>query len=229
MKIRNLITTGLVLCGFLVSACASETEKARQDADPDPIVQVMKALLGTLKPKAAVTDVRKRITRQGIDLSTTPLLLVNVESRDAHATLSPVGENRGIITWATADGVSLSFDHGILVATRGLGPDLMAANISNVLPALRSGNGTTLRIHDYLDGEDQIRQRKFHCTYHSEDRETLNIYDLVIAANHIVETCDSQDLNMVNHYWISGHGRIWQSRQWVGTGLGYAFIQQLSR
>ena len=229
MKIRNLLTTGLILCGFLISACGSDTNKAGQNTDPDPITQVMKALLGTLKPKAAVTDVRKRITRQGIDLSTTPLMLVSVESRNAHATLSPVGENRGVITWATADGVSLSFDHGILVATRGLGPDLMAANIGKALSALRSANGTTIRIHDYLDGEDQIRQRKYHCSYHSEGREALNIYGIGIAANHIVETCVGPDLNMVNHYWISGHGRIWQSRQWVGAGLGYVFIQQLSR
>lgn len=229
MKIRNLVTTGLLLCGLFVSACGSDTEKAKQNTDPDPITQAIKVLFGALKPKAAVTDVRKTITRQGIDLSTAPLLLVNVESRNAHAILSPVGENRGIITWATADGVSLSFNHGILVATRGLGPDLMATNISNVLSALRSASRTTFRIHDYLDGEDQIRQRKFRCTYHSKGRETLNIYDLAIATNHIVETCDSVGLSMVNDYWVSGRGRIWQSRQWVGTGLGYAFIQQLSR
>ncbi len=229
MKIRNLVTTGLILCGLLISACGSDTNKAEQNTDPDPITQVIKVLLGTLKPKAAETDVRKAITRQGIDLSSTPLLLISVESRNAHATLSPVGENRGIITWATADGVSLSFDHGILVATRGLGPDLIAANISTVLPVLRSASGTTLRIHDYLDGEDQIRQHEFQCSYHSEGRETLNIYGMVIAANHVVESCNSPDQTMVNHYWISGHGRIWQSRQWVAAGLGYAFIQQLSR
>ncbi len=229
MKIRNLVTTGLLLCGLFVSACGSDTEKAKQNTDPDPITQAIKVLFGALKPKAAVTDVRKTITRQGIDLSTAPLLLVNVESRNAHAILSPVGENRGIITWATADGVSLSFNHGILVATRGLGPDLMATNISNVLSALRTASGTTLRTLDYLDGEDQIRQRKFQCSYRPEGSETLNIYDMVIATNHVVETCVSPDINMVNHYWMSGHGRIWQSRQWVRNGLGYVFIQQLSR
>jgi hypothetical protein len=229
MNKRNLLTAGFLLCGLLISACGSDTNKTGQNTDPDPITQVIKVLLGTLKPKAVVTDVRKTLTRQRIDLSPTPILLVSVESRNAHATLSSVGDNRGIITWATVDGVSLSFDHGVLVATRGLGPDLMAANVSNVLPALRSASGSALRIHDYLDGEDQIRQHKFQCTYHSEGREALSIYNMVITANHIVETCNSSELGMANHYWISGHGRIWQSRQWVGAGLGYAFIQQLSR
>ena len=229
MKIRNLITTGLVLCGLFVSACGSDTNKAGHNSDPDLITQLMSALLGTLKPKSATTDVRKTITRQAIDAASSPLLLVSIETRNAHATLSPIGENHGIITWSTADGVSLSFNHGILVATRGLGPDLMAADINNALPAVQSGGGTAMRLHDYLDGEGQIRQRKFQCAYESVGREELEIYDIKVTANHVVETCDSSGLKIMNHYWVSGYNRIRQSRQWIGSDIGYAFIQHLSR
>lgn len=226
---KTIIAGGLVSVALVLSGCSSGEKKSGQSADPTPISVTLKAIAGALKPAVAQVDPRKHLTRTAIDASPVPVLFAELETRGAFATLSKVGENRDIVTWITADGIGLSFKQGVLVATRGLGPDLMAADVGDVVAVLRSGNGDALRIHDYLNGEDQIVRRSFYCSARTEGRENLNIFGLIIPTRHVVESCQNPDLTLVNHYWITSGNRIWQSRQWVGSGIGYVFTQQLSR
>lgn len=225
----NRMTVGLILCSFLISGCDSTSGKKEQAADPNPVTQMIKVLFGSLKAKPATKDIRNIITRQAIDASPTPVLLVGIKSRNAHATLSPAGENHGVVTWVTSDGISIGINQGLLVSTRGLGQDLMSANVSNVLPGIRKARGNGTRVHSYLNGENIIEQYAFNCTYSNQGPEIIQIYGLNIRTSRIAETCKNQETNIVNQYWVSGASHIWQSRQWIGPDLGHVFIQQLSR
>jgi len=197
--------------------------------EPLPFQLAAQRAFGALKARKKPADARSVLTRAAIDATPGPILLAGVESRQAYATLTPSGHNRGVVSWVTGDGVSLSFRNGVLVATRGLGQDLMAADVSDVLAALHAGQGPALRIHDYLDGEEQVRRRSFYCTIRTEGRETLHIYELSVTTRRLAETCKNPTITFTNRYWISSGNRIRQSHQWAGPLVGYVFTQQLSK
>lgn len=66
------------------------------------------------------------------------------------------GGNGDVQTWKLADGVSLSFLDAVLFSSRGLGADLMSADVSGTR-AMLAGDGSArhIRLHSYLDGEYQ--------------------------------------------------------------------------
>ena len=229
MRKRKLIGVAIVALSVMVAGCSSTKDKAQSSADAAPLFQMMKGFAGLLKKSESPVDPRKVITRKAIDASPVKVLLAGIESRNAFATLSPVGENAGVISWVSGDSIGLSFRRGVLVATRGLGQDLMVADVSGPLAVLRSGGGHAIRIHDYLDGENQVTRRRFQCNIQTIGREVLAIYGLTIATKHVVENCENPDFSFQNHYWLSSGSKIWQSRQWIGPELNYVFVQQLSR
>jgi len=229
MRARISIGAALIALSVVIAGCSSTKDKVQADADAAPLFQVVKGFAGIFKKSGSVADPRKMITREAIDASPVKVLLAGIETRNAFATLSPVGENSGVVSWVTGDRIGLSFKQGVLVSTRGLGQDLMAADVSGSLGALRAGRGQTIRIHDYLDGENQIQRRRFQCDIQTAGREVLSIYGLKIATNHVIESCQNPDYSFQNHYWISAGSKIWQSRQWIGPTLKYVFVQQLSR
>ena len=229
MRARIAIGVLLVALSVVISGCSSTKDKAQADADSGPLFQLVKGFAGIFKKSGSAVDPRKLITRKAIDASPTKVLLAGIEIRDAFATLSPIGENTGVISWVTGDRIGLGFKQGVLVSTRGLGQDLMVASVIGTYDALKAGKGQTVRIHDYLDGENQIQRSRFQCDIQTTGREVLGIYGLEIATKHVIESCQNADYSFQNHYWISAEGKIWQSRQWVGPTLKYVFVQQLSR
>ncbi|GAA6177823.1 YjbF family lipoprotein [Sulfitobacter pacificus] len=213
----------------LVSACSGTVGGDDAEALASPLSQVAKAAPAVLGPKTPPVDPRRLLTRAAIDASPTPVLLTGLEARDIYATLSPAGTNRDATTWFTADSKSLTFTRDILIATRGLGNDLMGADVREMRNQLRKGTGSGVRVYDYLDGENQIVRRSFYCTLHPRGNTRLAIFDLEVATRHVTESCQNPELSFENEYWIGATGRIWQSRQWASPDIGYVFTQHLSR
>mgnify|MGYP003897263681 CR=1 FL=1 len=98
---------------------------------------------------AAITGLRPEPAAQAPALPTAALaegpgnvLMVTLLGRNAVAAMTRAGSNNSVETWRTAKGVTLSFRDGILVASRGLGGDLMGANVDGVLAAILRGTGT---------------------------------------------------------------------------------------
>lgn len=127
------------------------------------------------------------------------------------------------MTWISSDGITLGYRGGLLVATRGLGPDLMAADTGQALAAVRSGSGSYVRIYDYLDGEDQAVRRSFVCSVKNKGSEVIEIYELKLTLRKVIESCSNPEFQIRNTYWISNRNRIRQSKQWIGPDVGYVF------
>lgn len=229
MRVKLFAAIGLSLCLAVLSGCEKQEKNAAKMSDPTVLSLALKTAMGLLKPQPKPVDPRKHLTRQAIDKAGIPILFVGIESRKAYATLSPFGENRGVVTWVSSDGIALSYRGGLLVATRGLGQDLMAADTRDALAAIRSGVGKPVRIYDYLDGEDQPLRRSFVCSVSSQGRETITIFGIKLTLRKVSEECNNPEYRIKNTYWISGQNRIWQSNQWAGPDVGYVFSQQLSR
>ena len=154
------------------------------------------------------------------------VLMVTLLSRNAVAAMTRISTNNGTLTWRTDKGVTLSFRDDILVASRGLGDDLMGADIPGVRDAIVQGSGTAKRTHTYLNSEDTIQTRDLACTYMTQAPETITIASGAFEATKVEEVCESRSLRFTNSYWLDGN-TIVQSTQAVALGSGYIRVNTL--
>ena len=154
------------------------------------------------------------------------VLMVTLLGRNAVAAMTRTGSNNGVDTWRTAKGMTLSFRDGILVASRGLGEDLMGADVDGVLAAILRGTGTAQRRHSFLDSEDQIQTRDLTCTFTTGAPEVITIATGAVQAAKVTEVCESQAMLFTNLYWLSDT-EIVQSRQVVSVSDGYIRVNIL--
>lgn len=128
----------------------------------------------------------------------------------------------GVATWRTADNTSFSFRQGVVVSTRGLGDDLMGADVSQSVSALqgRAGNWAP-RINGYMDGEYQPYFTTFQCRRTGSSSEMIESGSRLALTQRTDETCVNDELQIENSYWRNRNGVILKSRQWVSQGVGY--------
>ncbi len=159
-----------------------------------------------------------------------PVMLAVVESRNAIAIMGRSARNGPYSTWITASRQTVTLKHGIVTATRGLGDDLMNADVDSVASLIRTRHaGTGWRAMYFLDGEGKTYRLDLQCTVIPGPAQPLTIGKLRIASRRVDETCHAGNLTVENTYWTDSAGRIWQARQWVSPGVGYLVTQQLRR
>lgn len=166
------------------------------------------------------------LTRAALAQVLTPVDLVTVDSTGASGLIARIGTNAGVETWSSADDKTLSFRNGVLVATRGLGADLMAADVPP-LAGLAAGQGSHGRTHVTLTGDESPNRATYACVLATLGPETVVIVERAYATRHVQETCSGRDGSFVNDYWFDGRGILWQSRQWTGRDLGHLTIRRL--
>ena len=192
---------------LVLSSCGT---KQSQPSVFGPFAQ---SLLGFTRPAstpATMEEIRQQITPQVRKrFQHTSLMIAQLEQNSRASIIVRKGMNRDVETYFTPDNISLSLKDGVLIGTRGLGFDLLSADVSEVLVGLRR-EGRAVRIHRYLDGEDQIVIKSYICDYSGN-------------AN-ITETCHGKDHSFENSYQLSA-GQIVVSRQWIGPQLGYIRLE----
>lgn len=181
--------------------------------------------------KQVPQDPRQVLTRARIDAPGTPLLLADIEANETVATLAKVARNNTVETWQTGDQVSLSLDHGLVTATRGLGEDLMSADNSGTKMMLSGqlGDAYYVKLHSYLDGEYQTAFRSFQCRRSGQRQETIEIFERRHATTRIEEICVTPDHKVTNVYWRGADGFLWKTQQWLSPSLKYLVTEQLFR
>lgn len=201
----KIITALAVLT--VLSSCGS---RQSEESVLGPIAQ---SLIGFTQPAstpASMENIRQQITPQVRQrFRHTSLMIAQLESNERASILVRKGENRNVETYFTPDNISISLQEGVLIATRGLGFDLMSADVSDTIAGLRRG-GRAVRIHRYLDGEDQIVIKSYICDYRGNASVT--------------ETCHGKGHTFENSYQMSA-GQIIASRQWIGPHHGYIRLE----
>lgn len=228
MKLFAFFTSAIV--ATVIAGC-SGTTSPNADADETLIVSLYKSSFEAIRTgRPEPVDPYKVFTRELIDSSEVPVILAGLESRESYGTLFKGLQNRGIVTWRTEDNITLSFDRGVVVSSRGLGDDLMVADVRNAVSGIARASGTGVRIHDYLDGEDQIVRHSLNCSYRSTGYEKISIFSIVYNLKHVVEDCETPGYSIQNDYWVEpASGKFRQSRQWLGPDVDYVFLQHLTR
>jgi group 4 capsule polysaccharide lipoprotein GfcB/YjbF len=217
MRIHTLIT--LLLASAVLAACSSENPKVSIGKNIPSILKELKLKKQTPQSGSALAG----LTRAQLEGIKGPLLVAQLEAVDAFSTLSLAAQNRDVKTFFTPDQISVSLQNGILISTRGLSEDLMSADVSAAAKAIPKSKAANYgRLYRWLDGEDRQLEEQFRCDLVFIDTAKVEIVELTHRARHMQETCTSQDLTIVNDYWVGiDKPVIWQSRQWIGPTLGY--------
>jgi len=184
-------------------------------------------LAGSVDPRAATEGAAPSVlTREAIEQQNVELLRVSIISREITSFVLLGGQNGSKVTWLSVDGLSLTLDGGLLVATRGFGDDLMGADVAAALRSL-NGGGNHMRTLEFLDGLDQIERQVFECSTVATGLETITIVERSYATTVLEENCVGENATFKNTYWRDANGVIWQARQWISPLVGYLGYQKL--
>jgi hypothetical protein len=156
-----------------------------------------------------------------------PLLVVTIENRNQSGRLLLEDTVNGVDTWLSADMSALILQNGMLRGTRGVGTELFAADISEPMRLILSGNtGHSNRLHSNLTGDDRIKTRTYRCLVENKGSDVINLEMGRVSTKVMTEDCKSVDQSFTNTYWVSvATGKVVQSRQWAGDEFGYIITQ----
>lgn len=166
------------------------------------------------------------ITREALAAYSTPMIMAELPAIGLTTFLVPFGQNADVETWSTVDDKTISFRQGVMVATRGFGPDLMQA-VAPSVAQLANGEGSHHRVFYYLDGADQIRQRDFDCTLTRLGDEVVTVVGVQHSTNHVKETCVGKGHDFVNEYWFENDNFLRKSKQLLVPEWGAVHFQRL--
>lgn len=202
MKIRLSLT--LASLALLVFACGSTDGREKFSPVRDIVQRVL------LERQAGVPP-----TTPGAYLLMTRLLNGSVTA------LTPLDVDGAVVTWKSNTGGQLVTQDGVLIATRGLGADLMSAEAPGVAALLGGASGYARSYH-MLDGNDTPVRLTFTCT-----ASTGPAQGVAGAARHVVEKCQGDAGRITNEYWISSARQVVKSKEFVSQMAGYFEIVAL--
>lgn len=166
------------------------------------------------------------LTRADLAQILTPVDLITVERLGAQAVIAKIATNAGVETWSSVDKKTVSFRSGVLVASRGLGDDLIGAAVPS-LSRIMEGGGHS-RSHSWMRANDQVVRHDFTCRTELVGSAAITIVERSYPVRQFRENCTGDGGSFQNDYWVQIGGKLRQSRQFVSDGVGYVVIQHLS-
>jgi hypothetical protein len=201
---------------------------------PNPVISAMGAMAkqGVAKVKAKKSGAQPAVKaatpaelRSQLEEAGKPVLLVSSKVL-GRTGFTKIFDTKGdVITWKTPDGATFSQRDGVLIQTRGLGADLMSAQVPSVGQLLSPGSSYQ-RIYYFLGGDDQGTRRTYDCSTAVVGKESIEVLGRSHAATHVTETCERQLGKVTNDYWIEGK-TIRRSRQFASGPVGYLDFERV--
>ncbi|MES2817247.1 MAG: YjbF family lipoprotein [Pseudomonadota bacterium] len=220
MRARGRLLAGLVALAAL-AGCGT-------DKTPNPMVAAVGALAKTsvakLKGQEAAPAAQApsaEALRAELAKAGKPVLLVSSKTLGQTGFLMVSDAKRDVLTWATPDGATFSQRNGVLIQTRGLGADLMSAEVPSVGQLLQAGVPYQ-RVYYFLGADDQGTRRTYDCATSIVGNENIDVLGRNHSASHVTETCTRSVSGgkITNEFWVEG-SMIRQSRQFVSSGIGF--------
>jgi len=227
--------SGLLLLVLIVGACSGG------DDVPTLELQALSATREAIAAKTAPKVARPPLTRAALDTLEGAFIEIILERRDQLAYLSLSAQRRDdtpgkISLWRTEDNITLTTRNGVLIATRGLGGDILSATVQVAGDAPGpSGGGEKVFNIRALDNKTQ--RLALVCDLVDLGPQTIVIVERRHPTRRLQETCtggiagdgSGAPGEVINDYWVdSRSGVIWQSRQWAGPQTGYLRLRRLT-
>ncbi len=145
-----------------------------------------------------------------------PIILISSEDERVEATLVALGNNQEKLTWVSADGISFTFDNGILIATRGYTQDLIALSHTTLKTMFKKRQKDYKKTHRYLNGENDYDDISFTCKLSKKVNHNLKILEYTIMTDKFTESCKSSTYSYDNEYYLLPKTNIvLKSKQWI--------------
>lgn len=220
----------MALAAVLLTACGNETERADGSTVLRQAVGTMIAQAGVGRPDTTAAPARSadQIAASAMRANPGPLILATVESAGTAQAMALIGQNGTRRTFATPNQQALVFDGGILIATRGLGNDLNAADTAPVAALIKDRRaGQAQRVNYYLTGEGVERALPVTCSVAPGAAQSFAFAGRNWSARQIAETCSGHGASFTNNYLVDDGGNVVLSRQWIGPAMGYVTVQTI--
>ena len=214
----------LILGLATLTACNNSSDFTKGEIEIIPLIRdVVQAQTTSEK----FVDARKLVTRDKIDASGMEVLFVELESGKNGTSIKYPDKNIGEV-WLGVDGTTLTFKNGQLIATRGLGEDLMSSEGTFPSFHLISGSAEYFKMQSWLSEDNQKKSLNYSCTAAVESaRKAITIFDKTFLVQRAVETCKAGDSTIKNEYFFERNGVVRRSRQFHGPAFGYIFFERL--
>jgi hypothetical protein len=207
-----------------LTSCSNSPDLTKGEIEIIPLIR--DAVQAQTAPENFV-DARKLVTRDKIDASGMEVLFVELESGKNGTSIKYPGANIGEV-WLGVDGTTLTFENGHLIATRGLGEDMMSSEGTFPSFHLISGSTEYVKTQSWLSEDNQITSTNYSCTASVENaREKITIFDKTFLVQRAIETCIDGDSKIGNEYFFERNGIVRRSRQFHSPALGYIFVERL--
>ena len=167
-------------------------------------------------------------TKKWLEKFSQPIILTSSIDKKSQATLVVLGDNRDRLTWVSSDGISLSYDNGILIATRGYSQDLLSLNYENPNKLFKSNYMHYKKTHRYLDGVNRYSDIEFKCTGKKLRPRSIEIVEYNLLIDKYIETCVNSRHKYKNEYdLLSGTTVVVKSKQWISPVNSYFLTYNL--
>ena len=154
-------------------------------------------------------------TKKWLEKFNQPIILTSSTDKKNQATLVALGNNAERLTWVSSDGISLSYDNGVLIATRGYSQDLLSLRYEKPKKIFSS---SSLQYNDI----------RFECTGKKKKPQSIKIVQHTLLVDRYVETCVNDQHEYTNEYdLLSGTTIVVRSKQWISPINSYFLTYNL--
>ncbi len=161
-------------------------------------------------------------TRRWLSKFNQPIILISSTDFKKQATLIALGNNKEKLTWVSADGISLAYDQGILIATRGYSQDLYSLKYKSPKDLFKFPTSFYNKVHRYLDGENRYNDITFQCKAKKIPSKTIQILELELTIDRVLEECENEHYSYKNEYdLLAGTAIVIVSKQWISPSNQY--------
>lgn len=154
-----------------------------------------------------------------------PIIGISASEQSNKATLVVLGDFKDTLTWVSADGISLSFFNGVLIATRGYSQDLIESRNDNKNQVFKGYQKSYKKIFRYIGGQNDYEDFVFTCNIKSKLNHETKILNIHLNTTKFTETCNSESRNHENYFFVlPGTNIVLKSKQWISPSQGSLFI-----
>ena len=210
----------------ILAACSS--------SGTSPVVSVIKGVI--LPPKSEdlpVTNTGSTLSREKIEAFGLALIRGRIEGEDISNLLTGTAVNDQYVTYVSSFRQNITMLGSLITGTRGMGGDLLAVRADANDPvayATPTADWPSTLTRDYrFPGVGPIGKTvSVTCNLTRAADTTVTIVEVTYNVTPFSETCKGDGVTFTNTYLAQPDtGQIWQTKQWVGEGVGYVNIDVL--
>ncbi len=224
LRLRRLALAAPVA---LLAACSGGDEA------PTLQLQVLEAARTSIAARRAPGAARPPVTRAVLDTLDGAFLEITRERNGQSAFLFPTPVRRAgaadaTVVWRTETDETVTLRGGVLIATRGLGGDVLSTE-QRLRPGGRGPAGGQKVLH-VADRDNKQLRLTLACEVVDMGPARIEIIGWSLPVRHLRERCAGGGGTVLNDYWLDpGNGPVWQSRQWAGPHIGYLRLRQVTQ